>query len=66
MEDRLVYGVPAMSCGHCVRRISEVLVSLGVEGFDVSLENKVIYTDDPLDEKVIKALSDAGYEVFAK
>jgi copper chaperone CopZ len=66
MEDRLVYGVPAMSCGHCVGRISEVLVSLGVEGFDVSLENKVIYTDDPLDEKAIKALSDAGYEVFAK
>ncbi|HPD96775.1 MAG TPA: heavy-metal-associated domain-containing protein [Synergistales bacterium] len=66
MGERLVYGVPAMSCGHCVRRISEVLVSLGVEGFDVSLENKVIYTDDPLDEKVIKALSDAGYEVFVR
>jgi copper chaperone len=66
MEDRLVYGVLAMSCEHCVRRISEVLVSLGVEGFDVSLENKVIYTDDPLDEKAIKALSDAGYEVLAR
>jgi len=63
MGDRFVYGVPAMSCGHCVRRITEVLASFGVEGFEVSLEKRAIHTNFPLDEKVIKALSESGYEV---
>lgn len=52
-----------MSCGHCVRRITGILDSMGVEGFEVLLEEKRIFSASPLKEEVLKALEDAGYPV---
>jgi copper chaperone len=63
MKRQFSVAVPGMSCGHCVKRITEVLETKGVEGFDVSLEERKVYTDSPLGKDVIRALAEAGYEV---
>jgi len=55
-----------MSCGHCVNRITALLGSMGAKGFEVSLEQQRIYSEEPLEEKVIKALEEAGYPVAAE
>nr|HPJ48740.1 heavy-metal-associated domain-containing protein [Synergistales bacterium] len=52
-----------MSCGHCVKRITGVLESMGVTDFEVSLEEKRILSGTPLGEEVIQALEEAGYPV---
>ena len=57
------YRVPGMSCGHCVKRITGVLESMGVTDFEVSLEEKRILSGTPLGEEVIPALEEAGYPV---
>ncbi|MDT8283911.1 MAG: heavy-metal-associated domain-containing protein [Thermovirgaceae bacterium] len=66
MKAKYSFHVPDMSCGHCVKRISGILDSMGVEGFDVSLEGKLILVDSPLSEAVLKALEEAGYPVSDK
>ncbi|MBP7078579.1 MAG: heavy-metal-associated domain-containing protein [Synergistaceae bacterium] len=52
-----------MSCGHCVKRITGVLESMGMSDFEVSLEEKKIFSGSPLEEKVVQALEEAGYPV---
>lgn len=66
MKAKYSFHVPDMSCGHCVKRISGILDSMGVEGFDVSLDEKRIFVDSPLSEEVLKALEEAGYPVSDK
>lgn len=63
MKDKFAVYVPDMSCGHCVKRITGILESMGVEGFIVSLDEKRIYSDFRLEDEVLKALADAGYPV---
>ncbi len=66
MKAKYSFHVPDMSCEHCVKRISGILDSMGVEGFDVSLDGKLIFVDSPLPEAVLKALEEAGYPVSDK
>jgi len=63
MSRKFSVDVPDMSCGHCVKRITGLLEAKGVEGFEVSLEEKRIFTDFPLGKDVIRALAEAGYPV---
>ncbi len=58
-----ILEIPEMSCSHCKKRISEVLVSKYINDFKINLENKQItlysdYTADTLTE----LLREAGYE----
>ncbi len=66
MKKKHIYKVPDMSCGHCVNRITALLGSMGAKGFEVSLEQQRIYSEEPLEEKVIKALEESGYPVAAE
>ncbi|HON33260.1 MAG TPA: heavy-metal-associated domain-containing protein [Synergistales bacterium] len=63
MSREYSYKVPDMSCGHCVKRITGVLESMGVSDFEVSLEEKKIFSGSPLEEKAVQALEEAGYPV---
>ena len=54
-----------MSCGHCVKRITGLLESMGVTGFEISLEQKSIHSEEPLEGVVLEALDKAGYPVTA-
>ncbi len=60
--------VAGMSCGHCVKAVSDALKKVpGVVTFDVSLENKK--ADVTFDElitdknKIISAIEETGFEV---
>lgn len=63
MNARFSFHVPDMSCGHCVKRITGILESMGVEGFVISLEEKRILVDSQLEDGVLEALKNAGYPV---
>jgi copper chaperone len=63
MSKEYSYRVPDMSCGHCVKRITGVLESMGVSDFRVSLEEKKLFAGQPFEEKVVQALEEAGYPV---
>lgn len=63
MNGRFSFHVPDMSCGHCVKRITGILESMGVEGFVISLEDRRILVDSMLEDGVLEALKDAGYPV---
>lgn len=63
MKNKFSVYVPDMSCGHCVKRITGILESMGVDGFVVKLDEKRIFSDSRLKEDVLKALADAGYPV---
>lgn len=65
MKKNYTYKVPDMSCGHCVKRITGLLESMGVTGFEISLEQKSIHSEEPLEGDVLEALDKAGYPVTA-
>lgn len=54
-------SVPDMSCQHCVNRISNALENLGVEDFEIDLENKKVTVETKDIGSVISVLDDAGY-----
>lgn len=60
-------SIEGMSCGHCVRHVTEALNELGgVSSIDVSLEGKyaLIDSEESVTEEDIKAaVEEAGYEV---
>ena len=58
--------VNGMSCGHCQARVEKALNALDGVTAQVSLEDKAAYLtlEKPVaDEVLIKAVTDAGYEV---
>ena len=55
--------IEGMMCQHCVKHVKDALEALGLSA-EVSLENKqAVVTGNADDEMIIKAISDAGYEV---
>jgi copper chaperone CopZ len=65
MTERITYSVPAMSCDHCKRAVSEELsIVSGVESVEVDLETKVVAVKgDGLDDEALRAaIVEAGYE----
>ena len=62
-----VLDIEGMMCQHCVAHVNKALSGIeGVEGVEVSLENKnaaVTLAADVSDEVLVKAVVDAGYEV---
>jgi copper ion binding protein len=63
------YRVTGMTCGHCVRAVTEEVGKLpGVTNVDVDLVsgNVTVSSDAPLDEVVLRAAVDeAGYQLVA-
>lgn len=64
------YDVQGMTCGHCVKAVTEELTALeGVTAVDVDLQaggtSKVTVTSEgPLDEQAVRdAVGEAGYQV---
>ncbi|MDY4281255.1 MAG: heavy metal translocating P-type ATPase [[Pasteurella] mairii] len=57
-----VLALSELSCGHCVKRVQEVLSKIdGVEKAEVSLDKAVVVTDrDP--QVLIDAIVEAGYQ----
>ena len=58
--------VEGMSCGHCVKHVTEALKELGATEVEVSLERKLAtaeLADDVTDEAIKAAIEDAGYDV---
>ncbi len=64
------YGITGMTCGHCVRSVTEELTELeGVESVDVDLVaggvSPVVVTStrELSEDEVAKAVEEAGYSV---
>ena len=58
--------IEGMSCGHCVKHVSEALKDLGAKDVEVNLERKLAtaeISEDITDEDIKAALEDAGYDV---
>ncbi|OLS01979.1 copper chaperone CopZ [Tissierella creatinophila DSM 6911] len=59
--------IEGMSCGHCVKHVSEALSELnGVSNVDVNLEAKTALfdaTSDVQDKDIKFAIDEVGYEV---
>ncbi len=57
------YHVPDMSCGHCVRAITEALTALDAQAkVETDLASKKVTVDSCANEEsVVQALTDAGY-----
>ncbi len=60
------FTVPAISCGHCVKAITEEVSSLqGVKNVDVDLTTKhvKVEADDQVStEAIVGAINEAGYD----
>ena len=64
MEKRMT--IEGMMCTHCSGRVTQVLNAIDGVSAVVSLEEKnakITLTKDIADEVLIKAVTDAGYEV---
>ncbi len=64
---KTIVNVEGMSCGHCVKSVTEALTKLaGVENVDVSLEAKTVTVthNDLVDTHTIKSeIEEVGFEV---
>lgn len=65
----LTYRVPAVSCEHCVRAITEELTKLpGVQRVDVDLATKLVSVEHDgsvSDLELRDGIAEAGYDVAA-
>ena len=53
-----------MMCRNCKKHVEEALEKLNID-FEVSLEEKKAYIKSEIeDDRVIKAIEDAGYEAY--
>ncbi len=61
------YDVKGMTCGHCVRSVTEEITGVeGVSAVDVNLEaGTATVTGDPAPDAVKAAVVEAGFEVTA-
>ena len=59
--------VEGMSCGHCVKHVTEALKEIGGTEVEVSLEKKLATGNfsDITDEAIKAAVEDAGYDVIS-
>jgi copper chaperone len=69
-EHAVEYAVRGMTCGHCVKAVTEELLALeGVTAVDVDLDSGGVSTvtvtsDRPVDEQAVRgAVDEAGYEL---
>jgi copper chaperone len=64
MSEILVYKVPGMHCGHCVRAVeAEVSALPGVDSVEADLETKVVTVRGTAgDDEIRAAIDEAGYE----
>lgn len=59
-----VFNVEGMMCKNCKKHVEESLEKLNID-FEVSLEEKKAYIKSEIeDDRVIKAIEDAGYEAY--
>ena len=59
-----VFNVEGMMSKNCKKRVEEALEKLNID-FEVSLEEKKAYIKSEIeDDRVIKAIEDAGYEAY--
>lgn len=61
-------SVEGMSCGHCVKHVTEALKEIGAENVAVSLEKKLAvaeFGDSITDEAIKAAVEDVGFDVTA-
>ncbi len=59
--------VEGMSCGHCVKHVTEALKEIGGKNVEVNLERKLATADlddNVTDEAIKSAIEDAGYDVL--
>jgi copper chaperone CopZ len=67
MTTTSTYTVSGMTCGHCVRAVTEELLKLdgvGTVEIDLATGATVVTSDGPLDDAAVAAAVDeAGYEV---
>jgi copper chaperone len=65
MTTTMTYDVKGMTCGHCVRAVTEEIEAVdGVTSVDVSLdEARAVVTGNADTEAVRAAVVEAGYEV---
>jgi copper chaperone len=61
------YSVPAVSCDHCVRAITQEVVKVsGVAQVDVDLEMKTVTIQGDADDAALRAaIDEAGYDIAA-
>ena len=59
-----VFNVEGMMCKNYKKHVEEALEKLNID-FEVSLEEKKAYIKSEIeDDRVIKAIEDAGYEAY--
>ena len=66
MAQQQIYTVAGMTCGHCVRAVTEEVEQVdGVRDVDVDLETgrMVVSSDTPVDDAIRAAVDEAGYEL---
>lgn len=67
MTSQTTYTVEGMTCGHCVKAVTEEVTQLdGVHGVEVDLATGtvVVTSERPLsDEEVRGAVTEAGYQL---
>jgi copper chaperone CopZ len=63
------YKVPDISCEHCVRAITNELVSVpGVEVVNIDIPTKIVtvrHANSVTDEQIVATIAEAGYDVAA-
>ena len=70
MSTTATYTVSGMTCGHCVRSVTDEVTSIaGVTDVRVDLESGAltITSDQPVEESAVQAAVDeAGYELVSR
>lgn len=58
------YNVPEISCGHCVKAITEEVSPLeGVTSVEVNVDSKMVTVVGGADDAIIAAIDEAGYDI---
>ena len=60
---RYVLSVPNISCNHCKMRISKALEELGIESYEVKVEEKKVIVETENLERILKKLEEIDYPV---
>lgn len=59
----LVLKIPSMSCGHCVKTVTQALRAIDAQAsVDIDLASKTVKVETRVDPAIVsKALTEAGY-----
>ncbi|PLV59061.1 heavy-metal-associated domain-containing protein [Thermotoga sp. KOL6] len=60
---RYVLSVPDISCNHCKMRISKALEEIGVDDYEVNVEEKKVIVETNDLDKVLRKLEEIDYPV---